>query len=465
MSLDSLLQEFPPHDKAQWRAQIEKDLRGKAYEELTRHSPDGLPREAAYHREDLRLAAQPLKEHPKWDNLHPVWVKAAAEANAEALRYLQKGATGLIFYLQGDEDLERLLRDIQIEYICLHLVCQAHPLPLLRQWEQLVKNRALDRVELEGSIQWDPLVQLAIAGQWHQSEAEDMAAQKALCEALPEGLRGLSLSLDPFAEAGASQAQQLGIALALATEYQLQLALKEGRGFWWSFAIGSDYFGEIAKLRAFRRLWHQWQDEMGWEPTEARILGRSLARNKSLLDRYNNLIRSTAEAMAAVIGGASELLLQPFELGQQEERFFPQRLALNQLSILQHESYFHQVRDMAGGSYFIENLTEDLAEAGWTFFRKIEDQGGYLACLKTGWLQEQIEKIAAPEQAAFEAGEKVIVGANRYANAAEDWNKPLINTEPSTLEGKPLVRPLVLSRLAQKREAEYLAAQKTTDQE
>lgn len=457
MKWDTPYSDFPSHSEAEWRAQVEKDLRGKAYEELLRRSPDGLKREPIYSSENQTLKEQPLKEHPKWDNVQPILVEDAASANAEALNYLNRGATSLLFYLKGHEDLERLLREIKLEYICLNLVTASRPLALAQSLATIVKSRGLEPGELEGTLNFDPLENLARSGQWFSNESDDFAQLREALAILPAGYKGICVNANLWGHAGATAGQQLGLALAMAYEYVHRLERSDSAGFWLNLAVGSDYFEEIAKLRALRRLWRQWSDEQGFAPREVRLYAESSTRNKSLLDRYNNLIRSTAEGMAAVIGGASELNLLPFDLGNAASTFFGNRLALNQLSILQHESYFHQVRDMARGSYFIEKLTEDLAAVGWKFFTEVEAQGGYLAALKSGWLQKQVEKAAAKEQAAFDRREKVLVGANRYRNTDEkaepDSFVPHFYLAP---QGTTVVQPIPTPRLSEKLEREFL---------
>ncbi len=458
MAQDQAFSAFAGTDENTWKEKVRKDLKADAYSELIATNLDGLPIEPVYTSENYVPTWQPLKEHPKWDNVYATLVEDPQEANRSALEYLNRGASSLLFYLSGGVDLNQLLEGIQLEYICLNLVTDQNPQALAQAWSELIRNRGIEENELEGSLNFDPLENLARTGNWFQSEAQDFAHLKASLEALPPGIKGLCINANLFANAGATLGQQLGIALAMAYEYLHRLDWKDTRSFWCNFAVGSDYFGEIAKLRAIRRLWWQMQKELGLAEHGLRLYAESSQRNKTIAGRYNNLVRSTAEAMAAAIGGASEIYLFPFNTWYAGEAHFGQRLALNQLSILQHESHFHQVRDMAQGAYAIEAQTENLARFAWNFFREIESQGGYIAALKKGWLQKAIAEKAALEQEAFDRGDLPRVGANLFRDESDpmrDWAQHAYFYSPP--QAPFVVEPLPCPRLSEKLEASLLS--------
>lgn len=457
MSESSLFGEFPGQSEAEWKAKIIKDLRGKAFEEIVRASPDGIDIQPIYSAESAPIQAQALKEHPKWDNVLEILVFDAKEANAEALKYLNRGATSLLFYLPGKVDLKLLLQDIQLEYICTNLVIEGHVDYYNQAFQALISERGLDEVELEGSINFDPIENLSRSGNWFNSEEADFENLKTLQKGNYGGFRSLALNTNLFANAGASLGQQLGIALGMAYEYQHRLELNDSRAFWVNFAVGGDYFGEIAKLRAFRRIWGQWQRELGLEEKEVRIYAETSLRNKSILDKHNNLIRTTAEAMSAIIGGATEVCVKGFGEPLEDQGYFPRRLALNQLTILQHESRLDQVRDMAAGNYWVESLTEQLATKGWSFFQEIESKGGIVAALKSGWLQEQIKTLAEAEQARFDSGELKMIGVNIYRNEDETIDSAIIDRlKGQTGSRESLIKPVKACRLAESLETEVL---------
>lgn len=457
MANTNLFEEFEPTSKQAWLHKIEQDLKGKSLKSLARTTRDGIEINPVYFNEDASPKAQPLKEHPKWDAVQEIFVTTEKEANALALDHLNRGATSLLFYLQGQENLNELLQEIQIEYICLNLVTANNPQKLAQQLNALIQERGLDPLEIEGSVNYDPLENLARTGNWFSNKTEDFKNLKETEALLREGIKGICVNANIFANAGATEAQQIGIALAMSYEYLHELELKSTRGFWLNLAVGADFFAEIAKLRALRRLWQKLQTELGLPTLELRLYAETALRNKTILDRYNNLIRTTSESMAAVIGGATEVSVKAFNFTFEAPTFFGERIAKNQQSILQHESHFQKVRDMAAGSYFLEDLTEKMAEKGWQFFKEIEANGGYINSLSSGWLQATVKTAAAKEQADFDAGHKVLVGANKYQNATDDlsnivkqglfWNAPKEDTA---------VEPFVTQRLSEEIEKQAL---------
>jgi methylmalonyl-CoA mutase len=457
MANSNLFKDFKVPTSQDWLAKIDKDLKGKALNQFINPTRDGIKVQPVYFAEGFQPKRQPLKEHPKWDVVQEILVFDVKKANKLALDHLNRGATSLLFYLQGHENLEQLLENIQIQFICLNLVTGSNPAGLADQLNDLIAQRGLEEVEIEGSLNFDPLENLARTGRWFKNEKQDFEALKNTEQKLQKGLRGVCVNANLFANAGATQAQQLGIALAMSYEYLYKLDLKTTRSFWVNVAVGSDYFLEIAKLRAMRRLWLQLQKELDLPELELRLYAETLLRNKTILGRYNNLIRSSAESMAAAVGGANEISVKGFNHCFEEPTFFGERIAKNQQNILQNESHLHLVRDMAQGSYFVESITEQLAAKGWSFFKAIEKEGGYLASLFSGWLQNEIGQENEKEQAAFDAGELTLIGANKYREEEEDFSflqKSVAFRQKAPSE--TVVTPIVVSRLSEKLEKEIL---------
>ena len=440
-----------------WEEKISKDLKGKPLESLQSLSSDGITIKPVYNHENTSISDQPFKSNTKWDTVQELFVDDPSKGNKEALDHLNRGATSLLFYLYGDCDLEALLKDIQIEFIRINFVVEGSALGLAQNFLTIIEKRGLNPNEIAGSINIDCLESLARTGSWLSSEDDDFDRVAALYEVLPENLKGLCINTNLFANAGATLAQQLGISLSMMYEYIHRLQLGHTSGFWINFAIGSDYFGEIAKLRAFRRLHSTLEQELGLLETEIHIYAETALRNKTMADRYNNMIRSTSEAMAAVIGGANEVSVKGFNHTYKEPDSFGERIAKNQLSMLEHESHFNAVNDLSKGSYFIENLTEELAQKGWEFFKDLEAQGGFVEAMKSGWLQEQVQASAEAEQTAFDTQTKTLIGANKFAQKDEslaDFVEYGMFSSPDA-EGE-VVRKIVPKRLSEELELDLI---------
>jgi methylmalonyl-CoA mutase len=246
---------------------------------------------------------------------------------------------------------------------------------------------------------------------------------------------------DLLHEAGAHAVQELGYALAAGVERLAALAGQQpvdaaAPQVEFVFAVGPSYFVEIAKLRAARLLWAQAVAAFGGSSDAAlrmRLDVRTPRRNKSIFDRYTNLLRVTTEALSAVVGGCDQLTVEPFG--------FDDHLALNVQRLLQEESHLDAVADPAGGSYYIEALTDQLAREGWRLFQQVEAAGGYARALSSGAVEKALAETRAAREKALSSRRRALVGVNNYPNTLEK--------APEVAAPAPLASPLPQVRLAE----------------
>ena len=455
-----LFSEFPPNSYQQWKEQTLKDLKGKPFEVLNNTTSDGASVNPMYTAETApnKPANQPWPEHQGWVVVEEIVVTDEAEANKEALDKLNRGANGLLFYVFDEVDLSKLLHNILMEHITIHFVVDGDGKAVLDNWVRVAEQRGIRLEQLSGSINTDPIESAARTGNWQKSAEEDLNILDELVEDAPTNINCLCVNNNLFANAGATPAQQLGIALAHLHEYLLRAGFKHAGSVWLNMAIGGQYFPEIAKFRAMRRLWQFLLQQYEVESVPLRLYAETGIRNKTIYDPWVNMLRSTSEAMSAVIGGCDELLLRSYDSVFKAPGELGSRVARNQQLVLAYESYFGRVDDVAAGSYFIEELTEELAEKGWQVFKNIEAMGGMVACLERGYIQDIIERAAADEQELFDAGKLPLLGTSIYPNKSEimssEVTNPLYGVEPE----EPLsIRPVVPNRLAEKLERTRLA--------
>ena len=251
-----------------------------------------------------------------------------------------------------------------------------------------------------------------------------------------EGVDAIAVNTQLYHNAGGNAVQELAFGLATGVEY-LRQAEKRGvsvnataRKMTFVFAMGSDFFMGIAKLRAARLLWAKVVAACGGdaEAQKLRIHARTSLWNQSKLDPYVNMLRDTTEAFSAVAGGADVLWVRPFDQVVRQPDEFSKRIARNTQTILAEECHFDHVVDPGGGSYYVETLTEQLANAAWAIFQQIEKAGGMLKALEAGIPQQQVKAVAAKKAEAVAQRRLALRGVNVYANATE---KPLA---PSTQE-------------------------------
>ena len=226
-----------------------------------------------------------------------------------------------------------------------------------------------------------------------------------------------AIRADQLHESGANAVQELAYALAAGVERLAALSERQpvefaARNIEFVFAVGSTYFIEIAKLRAARLLWAE--AVAAFNPAGAcpmRLIARTARFNKSVYDRYSNLLRSTTEAMSAVIGGCEELAVEPFG--------FNARLALNVQRVLKEEAHLDAVSDPAAGSYYIEGLTDALAREAWKLFQQVEAEGGYTHALESGSIGRALNHSRAARERAIALRRRTLVGVNNYPDLKE----------------------------------------------
>ncbi len=245
--------------------------------------------------------------------------------------------------------------------------------------------------------------------------------------AAPAGLVPFSIDGATFAEAGATAVEEIGFALAAGVDFLAALAergvdLNRAAGaLEFSFAVGCNYFFEIAKFRAFRMLWARAVESFGGthEAARARIAARTSQWNKTVYDPHVNILRATTEAMAAVLGGADAVTVTPFDACYKAPDEASRRLARNTQLLLKHEAWLGRVADAGGGSYALETITDFVAREGWRVMQDIEARGGFRRAQAEGMIAQALERSLAARERAVALRRRVLVGTNQYANPAE----------------------------------------------
>jgi methylmalonyl-CoA mutase len=234
----------------------------------------------------------------------------------------------------------------------------------------------------------------------------------------------LTVNSHHFHEAGASTVQELAFLIAVFIEYADQLTERGVavadifNSTEFSVSINSNYFMEMAKCRALRVLIAKLAEAYQVSSTQVSIHAQTASWNKSTKDAYNTMIRTTIEAMAAVLGGCNAITVLP--LDESNEDNLARRIGRNVSAILKEESYLNKVTDMAAGSYYIENLTYMLARQAWTLFLAVEAKGGFTKAYQSGFIPEEISRVRVQREAALQNGNQVIIGMNKYVIAEEN---------------------------------------------
>ncbi len=467
-----LFQDFPVPSYEEWRQVTEKSLKGGSFEKkLITRTYEGINLQPMYRQED----AADL-EHAKtlpgfapyvrstraagylanpWDIAQELPYPTPKLFN-EALRYdLERGQTSAVLRLdrpsfvgqdpdQAQEgevgrdgvsiasvaDLAEALDGLDLEQIPLIIHAPVVGLPIAALLAGLAKQqgKALDKLNVW--IETDPLSALARYGEIPMSieqAYDEMASLTAWAAQNAPAMRTIGVHTNPYHNSGCNAVQELAFALATGVSYIRALqergldidAIATRMRF--SFAVGTNLFMEIGKLRAARILWSQVVGAFGGgEEAQKMVMhARTSHFNKTEYDPYVNMLRTTVEAFGGAIGGTDSMHVGQFDEIFREPDVFSRRIARNTHLILQEECHFMRLIDPAGGSWYIETLTDTLAREAWKQFQEIEKQGGMLQALQAGTPQEQTDAIAKERAKALATRRDVLVGTNMYPNLYE----------------------------------------------
>jgi methylmalonyl-CoA mutase len=331
------------------------------------------------------------------------------------------------------KDLTRALEGIDLTRVPLFVRSGASGLPFAALLFALAKQNKRPLAELRGCIEMDPIGVISHEGSLPQSFDEayrEMAILTGWAAKNAPKLQTICVHARAWHEGGGNAVQELAFAMATGAEYLRELT-KTGLDInvvapriRFAFTVGTQFFTEIAKLRAARLLWAQVVAAFGGNEESQRLSlhVRTSVRNKTVCDPYVNMLRTTTEAFAAVLGGADSLAVAPFDEVIRQPDDFSRRIARNTQIILQKESHLDHVIDPAGGSWYVETFTNQLSTEAWNLFQKVESQGGIRKSLEANFPQEAIAAIAKERVKAVQTRKDVIVGVNMYPNLKE---KPL----------------------------------------
>lgn len=496
----TLFSDFPHVTTEQWESKIEADLKGADYEKrLVWRTLEGFNVRPYYRAENLKdlphLDILP-GEFPyirsknataeSSDIRQDIEVDKIREANEKALNALEKGATAIGFIVNDEavsnqSDFDALINGIDIEKTSVHFV-SGHASPdMLTMLSNYVEKHNLDKNKIKGSNDFDPLRFLTLNGQfYYDSEARAFERAKKVIEFgkthLPN-FRVLSVNAQYFHNSGSSLVQELAFGLTMGNEYLARLTEAGlsvddiAQGMQFIFAVGSNYFMEIAKLRAARMLWANIVNAYKPESKEhAKINMHCVTSdwNKTIYDPYVNILRTTTEAMASMIGGSDSLTVKPFDSTYKKSDAFSERVARNIPIILKEESYFDQPIDPAAGSYYIENLTNSIAEEAWKQFQKVEGMGGYVAAFREDYIQSEIETIALKRDMNIAVRKENLIGTNQFPNSEEKIKPKIddkvlnsINQPTAETDENMIARPLKPYRGAEAFEEMRLKTEKS----
>ncbi|NDI03324.1 MAG: methylmalonyl-CoA mutase, partial [Rhodobacteraceae bacterium] len=461
-------------DKDTWRKQAEKELRGRPLDDLTWNTLEGIPVSPLYTADDVagldhintmpgiepftRGVRATMYTGRPWTIRQYAGFSTAEESNAFYRRALAAGQQGvsvafdLATHRGYDSDHERVIGDvgkagvaidsiedmkilfdgIPLDKVSVSMTMNGAVIPVLANFIVTGEEQGHDRSVLSGTIQNDILKEFMVRNTYIYPPEPSMRIIADIIEYTSSEMpkfNSISISGYHMQEAGANLVQELAYTLADGKEY-VKTAMARGMDIdkfagrlSFFFAIGMNFFMEAAKLRAARLLWHRIMDDLGAKDPRSKMLRTHCQTSGVSLqeqDPYNNVIRTAYEAMSAVLGGTQSLHTNALDEAIALPTDFSARIARNTQLILQEETGVTNVVDPLAGSYYVEKLTADLADAAWKLIEEVDEMGGMTKAVASGMPKLRIEETAARRQADIDRGDQVIVGVNKYRLEKED---------------------------------------------
>ncbi|MDF0715783.1 methylmalonyl-CoA mutase subunit beta [Muricauda sp. 334s03] len=458
MNNTSLFHEFPEVSAKQWKQKIQMDLKGADYNEtLVWESLEGINVKPFYNQEDLKnIPSYALPKNHDWAVGQSIYVGDEKKSNIKALEILEKGVETLIFTIPNEAtDFETLFSGVDLKETKLYFNFEFLVLEPIKKLVTLLKDK-----KAKAYLNIDIIGHLTKDGNWYHNLEKDHKILAALVALGTSDISIIGVNASRYQNAGANMVQQLSYALAHANEYLNHFvtsgAVEKSFPITFKMAVGSNYFFEIAKIKAMRWLWNSLISEYGIQ-SECNILAVPSKRNKTLYDYNVNMLRTTSECMSAVLGGADTVSNLAYDAIYHKDNDFGERIARNQLLLLKEEGYFLEASQISEGAYYIESLTHQLAEKALVLFKHLEKAGGFLDTMKKGTIQQKIKESAEKEQQLFDEGKIVSLGTNRYQNP-QDRMKDDLELYPFVKQKarKTIIEPIIEKRLAEASEQKRL---------
>lgn len=447
-----LFQDFNSVSSKQWKQKIQYELKGADYQEtLVWESLEGIHVRPFYHHDEDAVPNTVTTEASQFRILQDIYVYDINKSITRTKDVINRGAEAIRFIIdRPDIDIQNLLTISELKNVPVFITINFIDDVFIKKTITTASSLSLNL-----RLQLDPIGHLIKEGNFYFDAKQDF---DSISEFISTEYFPITVTLSNFQNAGANMVQQLAYTLGAIQEYLTKFPSYQGEIFILN-SVGGNYFFEIAKTRAIKLLAETLSKEYS-DSIRIKILTVPSKRNKTLYDYNVNMLRTTTECMSAIIGGSDFVGNLAYDAIYHKDNEFGNRIARNQLLILKKESYFDKVDNPADGTYYIENLTNQLAEKALLLFKEIEASGGLFHQLIEGTIQRKIQECAAKEQELFDSKKEVLLGSNKYPNPQDKMKDeleiyPFIKQQPR----KTLIAPIIEKRLAEKYELERLATE------
>ena len=450
--MKKLFDDFDPVSSKQWKQKIQFELDGADYNQtLVWNSPEDIQVRPFYHGDEFKGIAAVHTKASQFKICQNIFVHDLAKSNLRALDSIERGAESIRFTIHKETvDIAKLLENLPLEKVAIYFNLTFLSVDFVKKIDEFAQ-----KTKAKIFCNLDPIGQLTKDGNWFATKEKTNFETLNLLSTATTNVSLISINGGLYQNAGANMVQQIAYSLAHANEYFNRITTIN-QTIVFEISVGSNYFFEIAKLRALRLLFNLIAKEYNHN-LDCHLLVSPSKRNKTIYDFNVNMLRTTTECMSAILGGADAVANLPYDALYHKDNEFGDRMARNQLLILKHESCFDKVDNPADGSYYIETLTNQLSEKALILFKEIEANGGFLKQLNEGVIKKKIQESANKEQELFDAGKEILLGTNKYPNKKDRMKEelelfPFVKIKPR----KTLITPIIEKRLAEKLEQERL---------
>lgn len=443
----TLFEDFKAPSKQDWVNKAITDLKGADFDRrLVWKNLNDLAIQPFYTRNEDRKTLNNTGENCELvTNYRRIIVNNGLESNKLAHKAIKEGMTGLLFDIRSDVAPGDLLKEIDLSQIPVSFLLQKEQLSFADVFSTYLTKESIDKNTLKGYIDLDIFNNYLETGSYDNDLIDKLADLQNEFQDVPN-FKSLVISGTIYQDAGANQVQEIAYTLN-SMVFLIEELSKRGidtksimNGLYFILGVSAEYFIEIAKFRVFNNLLNAIAGKYGIADLQSGLAAKTSLWSKSVTDANTNMLRSTTEAMSALLGNVQAIELDPYDQAFKEPNDFSKRIAGNITTILKEESYFGKVANPVDGSYYIEELSVGMAENALQLFKQIEAEGGFQKAVESELIQRQIAEIRMKKIKLLSQRRQAMVGVNKYPNLMETISEKMLSDSPEMKSGKILYR-------------------------
>ncbi|WP_339917249.1 methylmalonyl-CoA mutase family protein [Yeosuana marina] len=430
----TLFSEFSPVSKEQWIEKVNVDLKGADFDKkLVWKNLSKIDIQPFYNTEDkLKYITNTGQNSQALINYRNIIVESAESANKLALKAVKEGITGLLFTIYKNVLVDKLLSGINLNEVAVSFILQNNDSSFASDFFDFAEQNLNDTKNLKGYFDLQLISNYVTKGRVEDSQFDALCNVVKLGKSYPN-FKTITISGANYLDAGANQVQEVAYTLN-SLVYVIEQCLDRDihietifNNLHIQLAVGSEYFVEIGKFRAFNSALTALGKEYG-VPVKHMLTAKTSVWSKSITDAHTNLLRATTETMSAILGNVDGVLIDAYDKEFNNPSDFSSRIAGNIATILKEESYFGKVSNPVDGSYYIEDVSTKIAEKALELFKAIEAQGGFYKAFEAEIIQQQIAEIRQEKIKLISQRRLPMVGVNKYPNLMETVSLEILSS-------------------------------------